>query len=307
MGLLDTGDNFNATASGLVAFGVFAALHYIIYKLWVGKSDNRKGITGLDKVLVGVCTFGTLAFVGPPLLGYTHSMGAGVGWVDLLMNNLFLHPDKVDWLQEHGDAKRFNPYTIAWHMYFNIPALLAGAYNLQSGPRTKHPFAHRILGSIYVVGMTIGCVAAMAFCKDSCYGAKIDGAQASTIAFGFMAAAVLIPAWAGVYQILVKGDFLSHREWMLRSFASALGGGFLFRNMLGFFELGQDQYATWLLITFTSWIIPLWMIEFYNQSTRSHRLEKLWKAMGKKEVSSLHLLLSDHQDERIALLNMKEA
>jgi len=309
MGLLDTDSSFDSTWISIVAWGVLVAVHYFAFKIFYARYEKKPrtptSIPALGK-LGPILIQGALSMALPPLILYTISLTRGADYVDFVYSFFFHNMEQINFLKQRAMYAKF-PMPIHMHFYFNVPSLLIGAYQLLPSNRMKRPYLHRILGSLYVTGFTIGNISALHFCKDGCYGVKEDGAWGTWVSFFFMACAVLIPAYVAVYQVVYKRDYLAHREWMIRSLTSAVGGSLLFRLLLSTMEIVPDQYTTWLLIVWSSWFVPLSLVEiFYIQPLRQERLARLWQALGQKDIHSMNLLLSDHQEERIAMMNSKE-
>ena len=91
-------------------------------------------------------------------------------------------------------------------------ALTAGAFQLNSGLRTRFIRAHRWLGRLYLLAVLVGGIAALALAPHS------TGGPISHMGFGLLAA-----CWLGstlnAYRLIRQGDLTGHRSWMIRSYA----------------------------------------------------------------------------------------
>jgi len=243
--------------------------------------------------------------ISPANILYGYSMTTGIDFTNTLTSITYKSTENVEFMTFTRDKYQIHPTLINFHIYFNAIALIAGTIQLFSKFRSTNPLVHRVIGSVYVVGITIGIVSSLTYCKDHCYSSKEDKSYGSFVSFSCMGLSVIIPAWTGVYQIVVRKNYLCHREWMLRSYCCAVGSFSIFRILLLFLDKIplEHQYTNWLILAWISWIIPLFCIEHYIQKERYSRMVLLWKTIfPNKSIHEMNLMFSDHQEERILLL-----
>eukprot|EP01114_Cavostelium_apophysatum_P019274 TRINITY_DN6163_c0_g1_i1.p1 TRINITY_DN6163_c0_g1~~TRINITY_DN6163_c0_g1_i1.p1 ORF type:complete len:335 (-),score=18.64 TRINITY_DN6163_c0_g1_i1:49-1053(-) len=311
MGLVES-ESFlvQSTVFAILAYSSFLGLHWVLYRTFFSQRDAKKSgsaapVTNIYSRFNKFILLLALLMATGPFIGYNWSFDAGMGYVKYIFRFFGSDPDKVYIIVDMTEAASEDFTKVNTHIYFNAFALVIGAYQFFAGPRIKRPYLHRVLGSLYVTGMTIGCAIAVNHMPERGYGVKEDGAFGATFTFIAMSAATLLPAYMGVYQIVVRRDYLSHREWMSRSIAAALGGAFLFRILLIRVDLVQPrdrQYMAYNLLGWTGWCVALAIMEIYIQYNRNQRLAALWKGLGYKDVHQMNMLLSCRQDEQIKLL-----
>ncbi len=93
--------------------------------------------------------------------------------------------------------------------------LAIGAFQMSTRIRERFPGIHRMLGTVYVIGVLVGGIAAFKLALSS-FGGMVTH-------FGFGALAVL---WLGTtimaYWQIRQGNYDSHEQWMIRSYALTL-------------------------------------------------------------------------------------
>jgi uncharacterized membrane protein len=94
-------------------------------------------------------------------------------------------------------------------------ALFAGALQFSNRLRWERPRVHRLLGKIYLIVVLVSGLSALLLAPSSTGGLPAH--------FGF---GMLATLWLGTSAIAFgkvrKGDYASHRAWMIRSFALCL-------------------------------------------------------------------------------------
>lgn len=94
-------------------------------------------------------------------------------------------------------------------------ALTAGAIQFSTRLRWNRPGVHRLLGKVYLVLVAVGGFSALGLAPFSGGGIVAH--------FGFGMLAVLWLSSSAVAYVRVRaGDYESHREWMIRSYALCL-------------------------------------------------------------------------------------
>ena len=125
-----------------------------------------------------------------------------------------------------------------------------------------NPALHCALGYVHLAALTVGSSAALLYAGHQSYGGDRDGGFAGQVSFAFMALACCVPAWTGAAYAALWGDVETHREWMLRSYATLLGSFFLFRALARWYlPYAPDRYSGWLPMVFASWVLPSWLAE----------------------------------------------
>lgn len=115
-------------------------------------------------------------------------------------------------------------------------ALVIGPWQFLSAFRRRHVRVHRAMGAIYVTACLIGALAAVPIAFGS------NGGPLAAAGFLTLAGLWLITTGRALGAIL-KGDALSHRRWMTRSYALTLAGVTL-RLYLPFALFGPLAFST---------------------------------------------------------------
>ena len=102
------------------------------------------------------------------------------------------------------------------HVYASMWALLAGFTQFSSQIQSFYPRVHRALGYVYVTNVLL--ITGPAALVMSVYA---NGGPTSKIAFGLLAIGWI--AFTAIALVKAKnGDFVDHRNWMMRSYALTL-------------------------------------------------------------------------------------
>ena len=102
------------------------------------------------------------------------------------------------------------------HVYASMWALLAGFTQFSSNIQSFYPKVHRGLGYIYVANVLL--ITGPASLVMSFYA---NGGITSKIAFGLLAVGWIVSTTIALRKAAI-GDFVSHRHWMIRSYALTL-------------------------------------------------------------------------------------
>lgn len=173
--------------------------------------------------------------------------------------------DQIEMFEKHSNLLNF-------HILFNFSGFLVGSLQILFIKKLDH-FQHKVLGSLYIIFMFIGCFSVLRFCKDYCYGVKIDNGFSVFTSFLFMGLSVVIPSFIGFYKIYVQKLKVSHAEWMLKSYISAWGSFILFRLLILFYlPFAKNFYSAWMIIIFTSWLIPYYLMDIYLSYKRDLKI-----------------------------------
>lgn len=151
----------------------------------------------------------------------------------------------------------YGPYQYAFyiHILSGPFSLLVGMWLLSHSLRMRWPVVHRQLGR-FQVACIVGLVVPSGLWM-SCF------AQAGNVAASAFATLAVATGWAAYrgWRQAVKGNFASHRMWMLRTFTllcsavviRLLGG---LASIFGVYWEWFDPLAAW-----ASWLIPLAILE----------------------------------------------
>lgn len=101
------------------------------------------------------------------------------------------------------------------HLVAGGTALAVGAFQFNSTLRRNRPAVHRLLGKIYVIAVLFSGVAALLLAPFS------DGGITGHFGFG-MLGALWLTTTVLAYLRARSGDFASHQNWMIRSYALCL-------------------------------------------------------------------------------------
>jgi len=145
---------------------------------------------------------------------------------------------------------------LSMHLAGGALALSAGAWQLNTRLRHDHTSVHRWLGRLYVVAVIVGALGA---------GMLAPGSKEGTVThlgFGFLAI-----AWFGTtiaaYRAVRRRDLISHRRWMLRSYALTFAAVTL-RVYLPFSEiLGLPFGPSYQVISWLCWVPNLVLVELF--------------------------------------------
>ena len=167
------------------------------------------------------------------------------------------------------------PITIATHCLCGTSALVTGwmqVFALSSIPRT----VHRALSWIYATSFTVTAL------TGAILGANDSSGELGKWNFFAMALFAIAPTWMGVISA-VRGDFASHREWMLRSFAVCFSVSVLLRLsflwvvpvMMGGNRLHEGDYDSndaYMVLVFLSWSLPLLAVDIWLTMTKGRKV-----------------------------------
>jgi uncharacterized membrane protein YozB (DUF420 family) len=146
--------------------------------------------------------------------------------------------------------------------------LVAGIFQINNDWRDRWPQAHRSLGKIYVFGI-------LAFSAPGALAMSFFINRGPFVLASFLAQSL---AWFFctylAYYHIRKGNYSSHRNWMLRSYSLTLAAitlrVYVFASSWSF-DLGQPMaYAT---IAWLSWIPNLLICEFYLLKSKETSLQ----------------------------------
>jgi uncharacterized membrane protein len=94
-------------------------------------------------------------------------------------------------------------------------ALALGALQFSKRLRVERSGTHRLLGRIYLSAVLVGGVSALLMAPSS------SGGIAAHFGFGLLAILWLVTSFLAFARVRA-GDYVAHREWMIRSYALCL-------------------------------------------------------------------------------------
>jgi hypothetical protein len=158
-------------------------------------------------------------------------------------------------------------YSFNIHILFSIFSLVAGLTQFSRYIIRKHKKLHRYMGYVYVIDVLV-----LAGPSGLIMGFYANGTLWARTSFTILAALwILFTAIA--YKKALNKDFVSHRNWMMRSYAltlSAITLRLLALILPRFFHM--EAFFEYTLIAWLSWTINLVIAEMLIFSKRNSRL-----------------------------------
>jgi uncharacterized membrane protein len=154
-------------------------------------------------------------------------------------------------------ANRFAHPFLALHVAGGVTALLLGPLQFVQRIRERFPILHRTSGRVYALACALGAPAGFMLALGTTSG--------PVAAVGFAIPALLWPVFTylGVKRAM-DGNFVEHRQWMLRSYAIT-SNAITLRLMLPFagLVLHLPFSEAYQVIAWLSWITNLVLFELY--------------------------------------------
>lgn len=153
-------------------------------------------------------------------------------------------------------------------LFHTIPGLLfavLGPLQFMGVIRRRAPVIHRISGRVFLlIGITTGIAAFLITFRFPIWGMPLNVVvSAATSAF-------MVFAFVNAFRHVKARRFATHREWMIRGFATGLSVAF-FRVMLDDVlpRMGVEDFDTrWNLVVASSFPIVLGIAELWIRATR---------------------------------------
>lgn len=147
-------------------------------------------------------------------------------------------------------------WVIRAHIAGGIVAVLAGPLQFWPGFRDRHRTWHKRVGLTYLVGVAVGAPAGLVMATVSW------GGMVTHTGFAMMAL-----AWGGVtivaYLRIRGGNWPSHREWMIRSYAVTLAFVMLRVEFVTLQGLGVPELEAYQTVSWLCWVPNLIVAEIY--------------------------------------------
>jgi hypothetical protein len=154
-------------------------------------------------------------------------------------------------------------YSFNVHILFSIFSLAAGLTQFSKYILRKHKKFHRYMGYIYVIDILV-----LAGPSGLIMGFYANGTIYSKMSFMILAT-LWIVFTALAYKKALEKDFLSHRNWMMRSYAltlSAITLRLLALILPIWFHI--EAFFEYTLIAWLSWTVNLFIAEIIIYSKR---------------------------------------
>ncbi len=148
------------------------------------------------------------------------------------------------------------PTAISTHMAGGLVALVIGAFQVNPRLRARFLPAHRWLGRIYLVAVIVGGIAGLILAMRS------FGGLVTHFGFGLMAVFWLGTTLNAYYHIR-RGDFITHRLWMLRSYALTLAAVTLRIYLPLSQAAGIEFEPAYQVISWLCWVPNLLVVEWF--------------------------------------------
>lgn len=143
------------------------------------------------------------------------------------------------------------------HIFTAMAALLAGATQFSPWLLRHRPRVHRIMGYVYVIDVLF--ITGPAALVMSYYA---NGGLSAKISFVLQSLCWLLFTWLALRRAFQR-RFVSHGEWMLRSYALTFAAITLrtYNALLFYFHSGLNPVDRYVLISWTSWTVNLVVAE----------------------------------------------
>ena len=158
------------------------------------------------------------------------------------------------------------PVTTFLHVLPGALVLALGLLQFSSAIRTRHPKLHRACGRVLLVAAVVAAVSGLFFGIAVPYGGFAE--TSATTVFG----GLMLVAAARAYAAIRRREIATHREWMIRLFAVAIGIAVI--RVISFAWLGargtpEDvNPAAFGLLLWIGWLLTLAVAELWIRATR---------------------------------------
>lgn len=156
-----------------------------------------------------------------------------------------------------------NPFVQPWllvHVAGAATALLIGSVQFIGPLRRRLPFVHRWTGRLYALACLVGGVGGFMLALGSTAGPVAVGG------FALLAVVWLMTTSMGWRKAMAR-DFVSHRRWMIRSWALTLAAVTLRLYMLAIPLVPADPVQAYAAIAWLCWVPNLLIAEVYLRRT----------------------------------------
>ena len=144
---------------------------------------------------------------------------------------------------------------VTLHLAGGSIAIIVGAFQVNARLRARFLPAHRWMGRLYLGAVVASSLGGFALALQS------EGGLVAHFGFGMLAVCWIFST-ANAYRHIRAGDRITHRAWMLRSYALTLAAVTL-RIYLPLFQLaGYGFNVAYPLITWIAWVPILLVVEW---------------------------------------------
>lgn len=147
------------------------------------------------------------------------------------------------------------PAATAGHFAGGVFAIAVGAFQVNARLRGRYLRWHRWLGRLYVLGVMVGGLAAFLLALQS------DGGLPAHTGFGLLAV-LWIGTTAAAWRAIRRRDLVTHRRWMLRSYALTLAAVTLRVYLLLTQIAGWEFESSYAAISWFCWVPNLLFVEW---------------------------------------------
>ena len=166
----------------------------------------------------------------------------------------------IDFLQTKQHLIHLSYYRIAFyiHIFSSVPVLFFGAFLFSERILKRFSKVHRMLGKGYV-GLVLGLSAptgmVLAFHANGGWPVQLSFLLATPFWWYFTLRGL---------KTAISLDFVSHRKWMIRSYAMAFSAITLRASQvfLSTFNLVSPDYQ-YMVVSWVSWVLNLFIVEIY--------------------------------------------
>ena len=149
------------------------------------------------------------------------------------------------------------PVLGAFHIVGSGVALLIGGFQFSRRLRARSPFAHRLIGRVYLISVLFGGIGGLAVATIA------DGGPVARVGFGLLGVVWLYSGWQA-YAAARRRDIALHRLWMTRNFALTFAAVTL-RIYLGVMTgaLGMAFEDAYPVVAWLCWVPNLIVVEWF--------------------------------------------
>jgi len=155
-------------------------------------------------------------------------------------------------------------FGLAWvdraHFLGGGIALFVGAFAFHRGILTRAPRLHRTFGMVYFAAVLGSGVTGLAMATRSMHG------MSTHLGFGLLAVTWLATSALGL-RAIKRGDILTHRRWMVRSYALCYAAVMLRLQMLPLMTMFGGFGTAYQVVTWSCWVPNLVFAEWWLRRT----------------------------------------
>lgn len=157
---------------------------------------------------------------------------------------------------------RLNNMLLWAHVFFAVPALLLGPWLFWARFRGMFPALHRNLGKIYVIACLLSAASSLPLGLGNSVGIV------PRVGFSMLAVCWFFFTYTA-YLCARRKDFVSHRRWMMRSYACtyAFVNVKIYALSMLFFGFETELWLLQTLQSCVSWTTNLLIVEVYLAAT----------------------------------------